>query len=166
MNNKVPLMSSQEIQAVMMAFEKEMMAKRNAPADPAAAANNKAAGDKFLAENKTKSGVKVTASGLQYKVLKQGNGPKPSLDSKVSVHYQGTLLDGTEFDSSYKRNQPASFPLQGVIKGWTEGLQLMPVGSKYMLYIPSELAYGPAGAGGIIGPESTLIFTIELLEIN
>lgn len=131
-----------------------------------AGAENKAKGEAFLAENAKKEGVTVTASGLQYEVLTQGDGKKPAATDTVKVHYQGTLLDGTEFDSSYKRGQPISFPLNGVIKGWTEGVALMPVGSKYKFYIPSNLAYGERGAGAKIGPDSTLIFTVELLAIE
>ena len=121
--------------------------------------------EKFLAENKSKSGVTTTTSGLQYEVVKMGNGEKPTTESMVKVHYTGTLIDGTEFDSSVKRNQPAEFPVSGVIAGWTEALQLMPVGSKFKLYIPQNLAYGENGAGEIIKPYSTLIFDVELLEI-
>ncbi|MCF6208657.1 MAG: FKBP-type peptidyl-prolyl cis-trans isomerase [Ghiorsea sp.] len=132
----------------------------------AAGAGNKAKGEAFLAENAKKEGITVTASGLQYEVLTQGSGKKPAATDTVKVHYQGTLLDGTEFDSSYKRGQPISFPLNGVIKGWTEGVALMPVGSKYKFYIPSDLAYGERGAGAKIGPNSALIFTVELLAIE
>lgn len=129
------------------------------------AQENKKAGEKFLAENAKKEGVKTTESGLQYKVITEGSGNKPAETDKVSVHYQGTLLDGTVFDSSIERGTPAQFPVNGVIKGWTEGLQLMSVGSKYELYIPAELAYGDQGAGDVIQPGSTLIFEVELLEI-
>lgn len=132
----------------------------------AAGAENKAKGEAFLAENAKKDGVKVTPSGLQYEVLQQGHGAKPKLTDTVKVHYQGTLIDGTEFDSSYKRGKPISFPLNGVIKGWTEGVALMSVGSKYKFYIPSDLAYGERGAGAKITPDSTLIFTVELLGIE
>ncbi|WP_372639375.1 FKBP-type peptidyl-prolyl cis-trans isomerase [Ancylomarina sp.] len=130
-----------------------------------AAEANIAIGEKFLEENKGKEGVVTTESGLQYKVLTAGTGAIPTKDQEVSVHYRGTTIDGKEFDSSYKRNEPAKFLPTRVIKGWTEALQMMPVGSKWELYIPSALAYGPRGAGANIGPNSTLIFEIELLEI-
>ena len=126
----------------------------------------KAEGEKFLEENKLREGVKETESGLQYEVIKQGKGPKPTAESTVKVHYEGTLIDGTVFDSSYQRGEPIEFPLNGVIKGWTEGLQLMPVGSIYKLYIPYELGYGERGAGQSIPPYSTLIFKVELLDIK
>lgn len=119
----------------------------------------------YLDSNKTKNGVKVTASGLQYEVLKEGTGPKPQVSDTVKVDYVGKLLDGTVFDSSIERKEPATFPLGGVIPGWTEGLQLMTVGSKYRFTIPSQLAYGPQGAGGKIPPNATLIFEVDLLEI-
>ena len=123
-------------------------------------------GEQFLAENALREEVKVTESGLQYEVLVQGKGKKPTAESKVKVHYEGTLIDGTVFDSSYQRGEPSEFAVNGVIKGWTEGLQLMPVGSKYKLYIPYYLAYGERGAGQSIPPYATLIFTVELLEIK
>ena len=126
---------------------------------------NKAAGIKFLEENKTKEGVITTESGLQYKVIKAGNGEIPTKESSVKVNYKGTLIDGTEFDSSYKRNAPATFRADQVIKGWTEALTMMPVGSKWELYIPQELAYGSRETGGLIKPFSTLIFEVELLEV-
>ena len=126
----------------------------------------KAAGEKFLQENALREEVKVTESGLQYEVLVQGKGPKPTAEQTVKVHYEGTLIDGTVFDSSYQRGEPIEFPLNGVIKGWTEGLQLMPKGSKYKLYIPYELGYGERGAGQSIPPFAALIFTVELLDIK
>jgi FKBP-type peptidyl-prolyl cis-trans isomerase FklB len=119
----------------------------------------------FLAKNKEKTGITVTPSGLQYEVIKMGTGPKPTASNTVKVHYVGTLIDGKEFDSSIKRNEPAQFPVSGVIPGWTEALQLMPVGSKFKLYIPQSIAYGATGAGEVIKPYSTLIFEVELLEI-
>jgi len=129
-------------------------------------ADNKAAGEKFLAENKTKEGVKTTESGLQYKVITEGKGEIPADTCKVKVNYKGTLIDGTEFDSSYKRNEPATFRANQVIKGWTEALTMMPVGSKWELYIPQELAYGARESGNQIKPFSTLIFEVELLSIE
>lgn len=122
-------------------------------------------GEKFLAENAKKEGVKTTASGLQYQVVTEGTGAKPKASDKVTVHYKGTLINGEEFDSSYSRNQPVTFPLANVIPGWTEGLQLMPAGSKYKFFIPSALAYGERGAGVKIGPNATLVFEVELIEI-
>lgn len=124
------------------------------------------AGTAFLAENAKKEGVVTLESGLQYEVITEGDGPKPTLDDKVTTHYHGTLIDGTVFDSSYDRGQPATFPVSGVIAGWTEALQLMPVGSKWRLYVPYDLAYGERGAGGAIKPYSTLIFDVELLSID
>lgn len=123
-------------------------------------------GEKFLAENSKKEDVVVLPSGLQYKVLKMGDGPKPGAEDKVTTHYHGTLIDGTVFDSSVERGQPATFPVGGVIKGWVEALQLMPVGSKWVLYVPSDLAYGDRGAGPKIGPHTTLVFEVELLKIE
>jgi FKBP-type peptidyl-prolyl cis-trans isomerase len=128
---------------------------------------NRAAGEAFLAENAERDGVMVTASGLQYEVIEEGDGPRPTAQDTVTVHYRGTLLDGTEFDSSYSRGEPTTFPLMGVIPGWTEGVQLMSVGSRYKLYIPGDLAYGPnPRPGGPIGPNETLVFEIELLGIE
>ena len=129
-------------------------------------ADNKAAGEKFLAENASKEGVKTTASGLQYKIIKEGKGEIPTDSSTVKVHYKGTLIDGTEFDSSYKRNEPTTFRANQVIKGWTEALTMMPVGSKWELYIPQELAYGARETGRDIKPFSTLIFEVELISVE
>ena len=128
--------------------------------------NNKIAGEKFLEENKKKEGIITLESGLQYQVITEGTGPKPTAEDKVKTHYHGTLIDGTVFDSSVERGEPISFPVKGVIPGWTEALQLMPVGSKWKLFIPSDLAYGARGAGGKIGPNTTLIFDIELISID
>jgi FKBP-type peptidyl-prolyl cis-trans isomerase len=124
------------------------------------------AGKKFLEDNAKKADVKTTSSGLQYKVLTEGSGKKPKATETVTVHYRGTLIDGTEFDSSYKRGEPISFGLNRVIAGWTEGLQLMPTGSKYEFYIPYNLAYGERGAGGVIPPYAMLIFEVELLAVK
>jgi len=126
---------------------------------------NKQKGDAFLASNAKKPGIHVTASGLQYEVIKEAQGEKPTAESTVKVNYKGTTIDGETFDSSYDRGEPATFPLNGVIKGWTEGIQLMSIGSKYKFYIPAELAYGNRQAGGKIGPNSTLIFEVELLDV-
>ena len=131
-----------------------------------AAQENLEKGEAFLTENGEKPGVVTTASGLQYQVLEAGDGPRPSADDRVSVHYRGTLIDGSEFDSSYRKGQPLSFAVRGVIRGWTEALQLMPVGSKYQLFIPADLAYGPRGSPPTIGPNATLIFEVELLAIE
>jgi FKBP-type peptidyl-prolyl cis-trans isomerase len=147
---------------------KEYIEKRQAEQQAEAAAagqNNLVEGQKFLAENASKEGVQTTASGLQYKVETMGDGPKPAATDTVKVHYRGTLLDGTEFDSSYARNEPISFALNRVIAGWTEGVQLMPVGSKFTFYIAPDLAYGEGG-GGPIPPNSTLVFDVELLAIE
>lgn len=127
---------------------------------------NKSAGEAFLDTNKSKKGVITLADGLQYKIIKKGNGPHPTLSDVVTVHYAGTLIDGTEFDSSYKRGQPATFPVNGVIPGWTEALQLMSKGSIWELYIPASLAYGAAGAPPVIGPNETLIFKVDLIDVK
>jgi FKBP-type peptidyl-prolyl cis-trans isomerase FklB len=158
-------LSKEEREKTLEAFQKEMMEKQVA-ASKEAATKNAAEGEKFLAENKNKEGVKTTGSGLQYKVLKEGSGPSPKETDTVVTNYKGTLLDGTEFDSSYKRNEPATFPVNRVIKGWTEALQLMKPGAKYQLFIPAALAYGERGAGRDIGPNATLIFEVELLSIK
>ncbi|NCF61394.1 MAG: hypothetical protein GWP58_00960 [Gammaproteobacteria bacterium] len=149
-------------------IRESFIAKRRAEAEmerQSSASGNAAEGDKFMLENRAKEGVVMTDSGLQYKVIQMGEGAKPAATDTVTVHYRGTLLDGQEFDSSYSRNQPMTFQLNQVIPGWTEGVQLMPVGSKFMFYIPPNLAYGPNG-GGPIGPNSTLIFEVELLGIE
>ena len=151
-------MTEAEGRDTMATFQKDLEAKQKAAAE-----NNAKDGEKFLAENKKKEGVKTTPSGLQYKVIKEGTGPQPKATDIVTANYRGTLIDGTEFDSSYKRGEPATFPLNGVIKGWTEGVQLMKVGSKYQLFIPSNLAYGDRAVGPDITPNSTLIFEVELL---
>ena len=148
------------------AYVKEHTEAIKAKALEAKYGENKVAGEKFLAENKTKEGVQTTESGLQYKIIKAGKGEIPTKESTVKVNYKGTLIDGTEFDSSYKRNAPATFRADQVIKGWTEALTMMPVGSKWELYIPQELAYGARETGGQIKPFSTLIFEVELLEIE
>lgn len=160
-----PLMTEEQLAQVGETFGQKMQAKQIA--DMAAKAkNNQEEGAKFLAENAKKPGVETTASGLQYQVLTAGEGPKPTNDSVVRVHYKGTLLDGTTFDSSYDRNEPVVFPLTQVVAGWQEGITLMPVGSKYKFWIPSELGYGDKGTpGGPIGPNATLVFEVELLEI-
>ncbi len=159
------LLTEQEAQAVLTELQTEARKKQDEKMQQAGAANQKE-GETFLAANKAKAGVVTLPSGLQYKILKEGTGPKPSATDTVSCNYRGTLINGTEFDSSYKRGEPTSFPVNGVIKGWTEALQLMPVGSKWQLFIPSELAYGSRGAGPDIGPNATLIFEVELLSIQ
>lgn len=161
LSGKQPALSEKEMQETMEAWSKQMEDKQKAVGE-----KNVADGVKFLAENKSKSGVKTTASGLQYKVIKEGSGAQPKVTDTVTVNYRGTLINGTEFDSSYKRGQPASFPVNGVIKGWTEALQLMKAGSKYQLFIPSSLAYGERAAGADIAPNSTLIFEVELLDVK
>lgn len=159
------LLTDQEMREAISGLQQKMAA-RHADRMREVAAKNKQQGNAFLAENKKKDGVKVLPSGLQYKVIKEGTGKTPKADDAVTVNYRGTLLDGTEFDSSYKRGEPATFPVKGVIKGWTEALQAMKVGSKWQLFIPSELAYGEQGAGRTIGPNATLLFEVELLGIK
>jgi FKBP-type peptidyl-prolyl cis-trans isomerase FklB len=159
------LMTDDEAKAALTELQQTARLKQEAKLKVSGDENIKA-GAAFLAANKSKPGVVTLADGLQYKVEKQGDGPKPLASDTVECNYRGTLIDGKEFDSSYKRGQPATFPVGGVIKGWTEVLQLMPVGSKYQVYIPAELAYGPRGAGADIGPNATLVFEIELLSIK
>jgi FKBP-type peptidyl-prolyl cis-trans isomerase len=157
-------MTDEEEQTALQAFQTEMKGKMEAKAAATGLAN-KQAGETFMAANKTKPGVTTTASGMQYRVLTNGSGPKPTASDTVTCNYKGTLVDGKEFDSSYKRGQPAQFPVTGVIKGWTEALQMMPVGSKWELVLPPTLAYGERGAGPDIGPNSTLVFEVELVGI-
>jgi FKBP-type peptidyl-prolyl cis-trans isomerase len=159
-----PLITDAEVREAMTQFQKDSQARLQAKLEEDGI-RNKAASEKFLADNKGKEGVQTTPSGLQYKVVKMGDGPKPKATDKVTVHYTGTLIDGKKFDSSVDRGQPATFPLNGVIPGWTEGLQLMPTGSKFTFYIPSELAYRQ-NAPASIGPNQTLIFDVELLGIE
>jgi FKBP-type peptidyl-prolyl cis-trans isomerase FklB len=160
------LLTEEEARAALMQLQSEMQAKQQAKAAQEGDANKKE-GDTFLAANKSKEGVVTLPSGLQYKILTPGTGPKPAASDSVVCNYKGTLINGTEFDSSYKRGEPATFPVTGVIKGWTEALQLMPVGSKWQLVIPSDLAYGPRGTpGGPIGPNATLVFEVELMSIK
>ena len=153
-----PKITYQEAQQVLNQFFQELEAK--------VAGAAKAEGEKFLAENAKREGVKTTASGLQYEILEPSLGQKPKATDTVRVHYEGTLIDGTVFDSSYRRGESITFPLNGVIKGWTEGLQLMSIGSKYKFFIPYQLAYGELGAGASIPPYAALIFTVELLGIE
>jgi FKBP-type peptidyl-prolyl cis-trans isomerase len=153
-------MTDEQVKETMAQFQKDMTSKQAEKSK-----ETSAAGEKFLAQNKSKPGVKTTASGLQYKVITEGKGAQPKASDTVQVHYRGTLLDGTEFDSSYKRNEPATFPLNQVIKGWTEGVQLMKEGSKYEFWIPANLAYGDRQVGPQIPPGSTLHFEVELLKV-
>ncbi|OLD62867.1 MAG: hypothetical protein AUI33_13310 [Ignavibacteria bacterium 13_1_40CM_2_61_4] len=159
------LVTDDQAQEVLAAYQSRMMASQE-ERSKVLGEKNKKEGDAFLAENKNKPGVKTTASGLQYKVITAGTGPKPKEDQTVSVNYRGTLIDGTEFDSSYKRGTPSSHPVKGWIKGWTEALLLMPVGSKWQLVVPPDLGYGSQGAGQAIGPNATLIFEVELLSVK
>jgi FKBP-type peptidyl-prolyl cis-trans isomerase FklB len=160
-----PLMTDQEMKDTIASFQKEMQAKQE-EVNKKMGEKNKKEGEVFLAENKKKEGVVTLASGLQYKVIKKSSGKKPKSTDTVTTHYKGTLIDGTEFDSSYKRGQPVSFPVNGVIAGWTEALQLMEEGAKWQLFIPSPLAYGERGAGPQIGPNATLIFEVELISVQ
>jgi len=156
-----PRLTGEQAAAVMQKFQAEQRAQQ-----AKAGEENAKAGVAFLAENKNKPGVIVLENGLQYKVIKEGTGNMPKATDSVSVHYRGTLISGKEFDSSYSRGEPTSFPVNRVIPGWTQILQLMKEGAKWQVFIPSELAYGPRGAGGDIGPDSTLIFDIELIKVN
>ncbi len=162
---KEALLSQEEMVKVLTDYQKEMQAKQIAEA-AAAAEKNKAAGQAYLADNAKKDGVKTTDSGLQYEVLTKGDGVTPGAQDQVTVNYRGTLIDGTEFDSSYKRGQPATFGVSGVISGWTEALQLMKEGDKFRLVIPAELAYGDRCAPPVIEPGSTLVFEVELVKVN
>jgi len=159
------LLTDSEAQELMGGLRKQLMAKQQEKTLELVQKNEKE-GEAFLAENKKKEGVQTTASGLQYKIITAGTGEKPTTKQTVTVNYRGTLIDGTEFDNSYKRGQPATHPVTGFIKGWTEALQLMPVGSKWQLFIPADLAYGAQGYGQTIGPNATLIFELELLSIK
>jgi FKBP-type peptidyl-prolyl cis-trans isomerase len=159
-----PLLTEEEEKAALTQLQTEIRTKQEAKAKEASAPNRKD-GDAFLATNKGKEGVVTLPDGLEYKILTAGTGPKPTASDTVTVNYKGTLIDGTEFDSSYKRGQPATFPVGGVIKGWTEALQLMPVGSKWQLFIPTDLAYGDSGRPGI-PPGATLVFEVELISIG
>jgi FKBP-type peptidyl-prolyl cis-trans isomerase FklB len=159
------LLTEEEIHTTMIAFQKGVMERQRAKME-SAAAKNKTEGDAFLAANKAKPGVKTLPDGLQYKVIKEGDGPTPKATDAVIVNYRGTLVDGTEFDSSYKRNEPTTLPVNRVIKGWSEALQMMKVGAKWELVIPPDLAYGVHGAGKAIPPNATLIFDVELLGIK
>ena len=159
-----PRLTQEEIAAEMQAYQEKAVAEQQAT-QAAAGEANLAAAAVFLAENAAKEGVVVTESGLQYEIMEAGEGVVPTAEDTVEVHYRGTLMDGTEFDSSYSRNQTASFGVTQVIPGWVEALQMMPVGSKWKLVIPSDLAYGAGGAGGTIGPNATLVFEVELISI-
>jgi FKBP-type peptidyl-prolyl cis-trans isomerase FklB len=160
-----PRLTEDEIRKIVKEFQGEVRRKQ-ARDRKIAAIENKQKGDAFLAENGKKEGVVTLPDGLQYKVLKEGQGKKPTENDKVEVHYRGTLINGTEFDSSYNRGQPTTFPVKGVIRGWREALQLMPVGSKWQIFIPAPLAYGERGSGQAIGPNETLIFELDLLAIK
>jgi FKBP-type peptidyl-prolyl cis-trans isomerase FklB len=165
LSNGKTLLTEDEARAILTQLQSDMRKKQQEAALQLGEANKKQ-GLAFLEANKTKEGVVALPSGLQYKILQEGTGPKPAATDQVVCNYRGTLLDGTEFDSSYKRGQPATFPVTGVIKGWTEALQLMPVGSKWQLFVPAELAYAERGAGPQIGPNATLIFEVELVSIK
>ena len=159
------LLTEEEMRQEIQALQTKLM-ERQAEDMKKLGEKNKIEGEKFLAENAKKEGVKTLPSGLQYKELKAGTGKSPKATDSVTTHYSGTLIDGTEFDSSYKRNEPATFPVSGVIAGWTEALQLMKEGAKWQLFLPSSLAYGERGAGRDIGPNATLIFEVELIKVG
>jgi len=159
------LLSEQEVRETLAAFQAEMVAKQTEVAKKMGEKNKKE-GEAFLAENQKKEGVKTLPSGLQYRVIQAGTGKSPKATDEVTAHYRGTLIDGTEFDSSYRRGKPETLPIGGVIAGWTEALQLMQEGAKWQLFVPSNLAYGERGAGRDIGPQATLIFEIELISIQ
>jgi FKBP-type peptidyl-prolyl cis-trans isomerase FklB len=160
-----PALSAEELQSTMQAFQQQMTAKQQASRQEAATANA-AKAEQFLAGNRSQPGVETTASGLQYQVLSEGDGPTPKATDRVKVHYRGTLLDGTQFDSSHDRGAPAVFGVSQVIPGWIEALQLMKVGSKWKLFVPPALAYKERGAGNVIGPNEVLVFEVELLGIE
>jgi len=164
MSGADPALAEDVVQAALQAFSQSIMEARQAE-ETAAAEKNKAEGEEYMAENGAREGVVTTESGLQYEVLRQGDGPRPTAEDRIRIHYKGTLIDGTQFDSSYDRNEPAEFSVGGVIQGFSEALQLMPVGSQYRVVIPGNLAYGEQGTGGDIGPNATLIFEIEMLDI-
>jgi FKBP-type peptidyl-prolyl cis-trans isomerase FklB len=164
-SNGTRLLTEDQAESVINTLQQQIAAKQDS-VKKALGMKNKLDGEAFLAENKKKEGVIVLPDGLQYKILKEGNGKKPKADETVTVNYRGTLIDGTEFDSSTKRGEPSTFRVNGIIKGWTEALQMMPVGSKWQLFIPPELAYGERGAGNLIPPNATLIFEVELLSIK
>ncbi|WP_210515233.1 FKBP-type peptidyl-prolyl cis-trans isomerase [Hymenobacter terricola] len=159
-------LTQEQMQAAMQQLQEQMGGPEDDTNQETDTMNNKAEGEAFLAQNTSKAGVTTLPSGLQYEVITQGTGRKPTLGSSVTTHYHGTLINGTVFDSSYQRGQPATFPVNGVIAGWTEALQLMPEGSKYRLYIPSDLAYGKRGAGRDIPGDTALIFDVELVKVN
>lgn len=159
-----PELTEEQMQEIMQAFQQQILEQERVRMEEDSAANEKE-GAAYLEKNKSREGVTTTASGLQYEVVKKGEGAKPAATDTVTVHYNGTLIDGTKFDSSYDRGQPATFPVSGVIPGWTEALQLMPVGSTWKIAVPANLAYGPRGAGGVIGPNETLLFDVELIGI-
>ena len=159
--DKEPALSMETMQQAMQTYQEGKIKQQMAAAD-----TNRKKGEEFLAQNKKKKGIKETASGLQYEVIEKGSGESPKAENEVVVHYRGTLIDGTEFDSSYKRGEPITFGVGNVIPGWQEALKLMSEGAKWKVYIPSDLAYGPRGSGGAIGPNETLVFDIELLDVK